>query len=351
MPSVTSGVMLILLLSLFFLGLIFSIAWKTDKVRWLLWLLPVLLVGAIFALAYSQDHDFWRSIQSLYRGAQESAARGDQARALELARKAWARDPNNSEHGVFLGRIYLEAGKFEAALEISRQMMDRDPGPGALILHAQALDRLGEPKEGLDTMAWYLQRQPDDRSILASAAGIAARHEQYFPLAVTYYQRLYGLDRDPQVRRQLVKLLVSLNRYKEAIPLQEEEVAEFPEDQEALHFQALLYYWQRDYRAASDIYQHLLEKSAENSGLRLEAAKAADAAKEGDRALNHYLWLYAHNRGQKEYALALARLWAQKGNHAEAAGVLGPLMEQQPDPTLRRWYALELLSLIHISEP
>ncbi len=222
-------------------------------------------------------------------------------------------------------------------------MMDRDPGPGALIIHAQALDRLGEPKEALDTLAWYLQRQPDDRSILASAAGIAARHEEYYPLAVTYYQRLYGLDRDPQVRRQLVKLLVSLNRYKEAIPLQEEEVAEFPEDQEALHFLALLHYWQRDYQAASDIYQRLLEKSAENSGLRLEAAKAADAAKDCDRALNQYLWLYARNRGQKEYALALARLWAQKGNHAEAAGVLGPLMQQQPDPALRRWYALELL--------
>ena len=99
--------------------------------------------------------------------AQEAAARGDRTRALELARKAWARDPNNSEYGVFLGRIYLDAGQFKAALEISRQMMDRDPGPGALIIHAQALDRLGQPKEALDTLAWYLQRQPDDRSILA----------------------------------------------------------------------------------------------------------------------------------------------------------------------------------------
>ena len=41
--------------------------------------------------------------------------------------------------------------------------------------------------------------------------------------------------------------------------------------------------------------------------------------------------------------MALARLLAQKGNHAEAAGVLGPLMQQEPDPALRRWYALELL--------
>ena len=314
-----------------------------SRLRWLLWLLPLLLVGTIFGLAWSHDHDFWRSTRSLYRGAQEAASQGDQARALELARKAWARQPNNSEYGVFLGRIYLDAGQFKAALEISRQMMDRDPGPGALIIHAHALDQLGEPKEALDALAWYLQRQPDDRSILASAAGIAARHEQYYPLAVTYYQRLYGLDRDPQVRRQLVKILASLNRYPDAIALQEEEVAEFPEDQEALHSLALLHYWQRDFRAASDVYQRLLEKSAENSGLRLEAAKAADAAKDYDQALNQYLWLYARNRGQKEYALALARLWAQKGNHAEAAGVLGPLMQNQPDPALRRWYALELL--------
>jgi tetratricopeptide (TPR) repeat protein len=335
--------MLILLLFLCFLGIILYIAWKTDKTRWLIWIVPFVFVGAIFCLAWNQDHDFWRSTRSLYRAAQEAAAHGDQTRALELARKAWAREPNNSEYGVLLGRIYLAAGRFKAALEISRQMMDRDPGPGALIIHVQALDRLGEPQEALDTLAWYLHRQPDDRSVLASAAGIAANHEPYYPLAVTYYQRLYGLDRDPQVRRQLVKLLVSLNRYKDAIPLQEEEVNEFPEDQEALHFLALLHYWQRDYRAASDIYQRLLEKSAENSGLRLEAAKAAEAAKESDRALNQYLWLYARNRGQKEYALALARLWAQKGNHAEAAGVLGPLMQQQPDPALRRWYALELV--------
>ena len=343
MGSVSHGLMLILLLALFFLGIIVFIAWKTDKTRWLIWIVPFLFVGTIFCLAYSHDRDFWRSSHSLYRASQEAAAQGDRTRALTLARKAWTRDPNNAEYGVYLGRLYLDAGQVKAALKISGQLMNRDPGPGALILHAQALDRLGQPKEALDTLAWYLQRQPDDRSILASAAGIAAGHEASYPLAVTYYQRLYGLDRDPQVRRNLVKLLVSLNRYKDAMPLQEEEAAEFPEDQEALHFLALLHYWQRDYRVSSDIYQRLLEKSAENAGLRLEAAKAADAGKESDRALNHYLWLYAHNRGQKEYALALARLWAQKGNHAEAAGVLGPLMEQQPDPALRRWYALELL--------
>ena len=59
MPNLSSGIILILLLSSGALWLIFFIAWKTDKMRWLLWLLPVLLVGAIFSLAYNQDHDFW----------------------------------------------------------------------------------------------------------------------------------------------------------------------------------------------------------------------------------------------------------------------------------------------------
>ena len=50
------------------------------------------------------------------------------------------------------------------------------------------------------------------------------------PLAITYYQRLYQLTRDPLVRRHLVELLISLNRFPEAIPLQEEEAAQFPEN-------------------------------------------------------------------------------------------------------------------------
>jgi tetratricopeptide (TPR) repeat protein len=313
------------------------------KGRWLIWFLPLLFVAAIFWIAWSQDHDFWWSKQALYQGAQAAAARGDQTGALELAKKAWKRDPNNEKFGILLVRIYLHDGHMKEALEISRQMMNRNPGPGPLMTYAQVLERQGKTQKALDKLAWYLQRRPDDQTILKIAAVIAARHEKYQPLAITYYQRLYGLDHDPQVRRLLVKLLTSQNRYGEAISLQEEEVAAFPENQKALHYLALLHYWERDYGAASDIYQRLLEKGASDSPLHLEAAKAADAAHKTDRALNQYLWLYARHRGQKEYALALARIWAQKGNHAEAAGVLAPLMRQAPDPELRRWYALELL--------
>jgi tetratricopeptide (TPR) repeat protein len=314
-----------------------------SKGRWLIWLLPLLFVAAIFWIAWSRDHDFWRSKQALYQGAQMAAARGDRLRALELAKKAWTRDPDNAAFGALLIKIYLDAGQMKAAERISRQMMARHPGSAALMIYAQVLERQGKTQKALDKLDWYLQRRPEDQTILKTAAVIAASHEKFLPLAINYYERLYRLNHDPGVRRLLVKLLASQNRYKEAIRLQEEEVAEFPEDQEALHYLALLHYWKRDYQAASDIYQSLLEKGAGDAALRLEAAKAADAAHDRDRALDQYLWLYARHQGEKQYALALAHIWAQKGNHAEAAGVLAPLMKQDPDPELRRWYALELL--------
>jgi tetratricopeptide (TPR) repeat protein len=212
-----------------------------------------------------------------------------------------------------------------------------------LKLQARALELLGDRQAALDSLAKGLKDNPDDPEMLGLAASLAARGSYDRPLAITYYQRLFQVTRDPLTRRQLVELLISLNRFPEAIPLQEEEVAQFPNDSEALHNLALLHYWQRDYQAAGRIFQRLLEKAAEDAALRLEAARNAEAGQQLDQALAHYLWLYSRSRGEKEYALALARLWARKGNHAEAAGVVAPLMQENPDFELRRQYALELL--------
>ncbi len=172
------------------------------------------------------------------------------------------------------------------------------------------------------------------------AALDAASQEQ----ALAWYQRLYALNpRDEVSRRWFLDLLTALGHFAAAIPLQEQVVADFPDNPQALHQLALLYAWQRDYQAALPIYQKLLDIEAGNQALRLEAAKNAEAANNLDHALAHYLRLYAQTRGQKEYALILARLWSQKGNHAEAAAVLAPLMDQGPSLEERRRYALELL--------
>ena len=312
--------------------------------RWLAGFLPLIFLGLIFWSAWRRDPDFWRSAAGLHQAARETSARGETLQALELARKAWDRNPDNPQYGILLGWLYLECRQPQAALEVFRRVWDRDgQAPGALKGQAQTLEMLGDRAAALTLLAGYLRERPQDREMLQFAAEFAARSAADQATAIDYYQRLYRETRDPLVRRQLLDLLTAAERFKEAIHLQEEEAGQFPENQEALHRLALLHYWQQDYKAAAQVYQRLLEKAAEDAALRREAAQAADAAQQVDQALGHYLWLYGRYQGKPEYALALARLWSQKGNHAEAAAVLGPLIKNKPDPELLRWYALELL--------
>jgi len=311
--------------------------------RWWLLLIPLGFGALVFTYVWIKDPYFYLTTEGLFRRAQEAEARGDLPLALELAEKAWQRHPRNSDCGTLLGWLYLKRRQPEPALKLLRQVWNQDPkATAALKGLALALDQMGQGAEAREVLARYLEQNPQDADVLLFAAQLAGQREEDQDLALKYYEQHHRLKPTPEVRRVLVDLLCAKQRFKEAIPLQEEEAAQNPEPA-ALHRLALLHYWSRDYEAASQVYERLLEKAAENALYRQEAAKAADAAKRVDAALKHYLWLYAKSQGTRENALALARLWSQKGNHQEAAAVLAGVLEDKPEPDTMRWYALELL--------
>ena len=315
-----------------------------SKWRHLVWAVPLGFVALILVLAWRQDRDFWRSTPALMRLAQDAARRGDYARGPGTGPQGHG--PGAQECPISPGTRPDSSGGRAAATgpgsQPPAQPQDAKSSQ-ALTLQARALDLLGDRQAALDLLAEGLKDNPDDPEMLALAATLAAQGNYDRPLAITYYQRLYQLTRDPLVRRQLVELLISLNRFPEAIPLQEEEAAQFPDDPRPCTTWPCSIIGSGTTRRPAMIYQRLLEKAADDAALRLEAARTAEAGQQLDQALAHYLWLYSRSRGEKEYALALARLWARKGNHAEAAGVLAPLMQENPDPALRRRYGLELL--------
>jgi tetratricopeptide (TPR) repeat protein len=312
--------------------------------RWLIALLPFAFVGIVLAIAWLQDPYFYLNSEALYNRAKEAEDHGNLDLALALAQKSWKRNPGNSDCGTFLGWLYLKQNQPLPALEILRQVWSRDPkATAALKGLAQGLNQTDQRQEALELLSDYLKANPQDADVLLFAAQLAGQREEDKVLALNYYQQQYRVQPTPEVRRTLVDMLTSYQRFKEAIPLQAEEVAQHPDQPEALHRLALLHYWSRDYDEATQVYQRLLEQAADNATFRQEAAKTAEAAKNLDVALKQYLWLYANSKGQKEYGIILARLWSQKGNHAEAAAVLGSIMDKDPDADTVRWYGLELL--------
>ncbi|MEJ2071077.1 MAG: tetratricopeptide repeat protein [Syntrophobacterales bacterium] len=314
------------------------------RLRWLAVLLSVAFFGVILVYVWFHDPYFYWSSEALFCRAQEAEQQGDLKTALELATKAWQRQPDLSDCGTFLGWLYLKQRQLEPAGEILGQVWEKDSkATGALKGLAQILNKTDKRPQALKLLGDYLKDNPQDAEVLLFAAQLAGQQDKDKDLALKYYQQHYRVQPTPEVRRTLVALLTASQRYREAIPLQEEVAAQNPDQPEALHQLALLHYWSRDYEASTLVYQRLLEQAAENATYRQEAAQAAEAAQDPDEALKHYLWLYSHSNGKKEHALPLARLWSQKGNHAEAAAALAPLMADQPAPDTVRWYALELL--------
>ncbi len=315
-----------------------------SKRPWLAAVLPLLFLGVVLSLALSQDPHFWRSPASLFQMAKEAEDRGDAAGALTLAERAWSRQPGHSGAGTLVGWLYLKLNNPEKALAVFGQVLAGDPkATFAVKGRAQALERLGRRAEALEALEGFLKIQPQDREVLLAAAQLSSQKEEDQEKAAGHYRKLYEVAPTREVRRHLVDVLLSLKKFKEAIPLQEEEVAQFPDDVDALHRLALMHYWRRDYEAAAELYQVLAERAGDNAAIRREAAASAEGAGKPEEALKHYLWLYAKHQGKKEYALPLARLWSQKGNHEEAAAVLGPLTRHHADPELKRWYAVELM--------
>ena len=117
MGSISQALMLMLLLLLFFLGVICLIAWKTDKTRWLIFGLCHFSCSGRSSASPIAMIMIFGGLAALYIvRPRRPRPRATGAAPSPLARKASTRDPNNSEYGLFLGRIYLDAGHFKAAL-------------------------------------------------------------------------------------------------------------------------------------------------------------------------------------------------------------------------------------------
>jgi thioredoxin-like negative regulator of GroEL len=150
-----------------------------HRLRWLAVLLAVVFLGAILGYAWFHDPYFYWSSEALFRRAQEVEQQGDLQTALELATKAWQRQPGLSDCGTFLGWLYLKQNQLEPAGEILGQVWEKDPkATGALKGLAQVLNKTGKRPQALKLLGDYLKEKPQDAEVMLFAAQLAGQQDQ-----------------------------------------------------------------------------------------------------------------------------------------------------------------------------
>jgi tetratricopeptide (TPR) repeat protein len=156
--------------------------------------------------------------------------------ALELARRLYQDNPQNSEILAIMGDAYLALGKYQEAGDIFRELSQRQLTPPVLARLAYQAELHGQPEEALQLM---------QRAAAASLAAGQSREELVWYLirlgdlhfnggqlqaAGAHYEAALRLfDNQPVALAGLAKVRAAQGQYAEAIRLYEQAIAIIPQ--------------------------------------------------------------------------------------------------------------------------
>ncbi len=259
--------------------------------------------------------------EALARRPEDAALRKARAdvlwwRGVDLARHrdeiaaAWtahlAAHPDDGPTRVALARLEGDRGDWAAVdRRLAAHRADHPFDHAAARLHGEALFHLGRHGEAAPLLEQAARRAPDDvalADVLARALHAAGRS----PDAVVARLQSRTLARDE--RLVLARLLVSLNRTAEAVPVFESALAEAPSDAPArLELAWALIATKRTDRAR-DVLRALVEASPALLEARLALANASDDAE----AAEHFQQYLASRPDALDVRLALGDVLARQ---------------------------------------
>lgn len=156
---------------------------------------------------------------------------GSEERALEVLHKAVERDPDNVDLRYALALAAADLDRFEQARADLETILDQDPG------NARALNALGymladrglELQRARRMVERALEQNPDDPATIDSMGWVLYRMSQPRQ-ALTYLERAWELDPDPEIGAHLGEVLWSLGRREEANAVWEEAQQQTPDN-------------------------------------------------------------------------------------------------------------------------
>ncbi|MCB9786049.1 MAG: HEAT repeat domain-containing protein [Deltaproteobacteria bacterium] len=146
-----------------------------------------------------------------HRAADLALALGDEARALDLARRAVAGNPADPRAHARVGELYLRMGRLGEAAEALRQSLTLDPRASATRFRLAGLYReLGRPLREEQALLEILRASSDPTDLLRAGRSllqVASRTGRLDALELALRPLLHGQGARPEI---ILKLLVDL---------------------------------------------------------------------------------------------------------------------------------------------
>ncbi len=189
--------------------------------------------------------------------------------------------------------IWLEAGvwllgrKSAYASVILEEALSLWPEDISLnLLYAEILMEKGMPERGISRMRDYLKKHPDSIDARLELALLLVKCKQ-FPEAEALLNAIKDKQRTPLVDYYHARALIGINNYDAALPYLQRAIKEMPDFVEALTELAFIYERKANFKAARNIYEHLLELHFSPQDVLLKLISTSLRLNQPERALKY----------------------------------------------------------------
>jgi tetratricopeptide (TPR) repeat protein len=249
-----------------------------------------------------KDVESWLTLGRLYR-----VPPGDSVEAEKTYKHVIEIDPNNEEALTGLAMVYSDAGDTRRAIEMLRQVTDRDPSANTLEALAQAYDQVRDYKSAAEVLRKAVEMAPDK----------------------------------PRLKRELARNLLLSDQFDEALKLYNGIAAEDPKDPEPQIRLSEIYRQRRSFDKARAALDKARSLDSDNLDVRYEEVNLLADQGKTDEAITTLKGMLdemskktysAAERGNRVMLLErLGILYRTAAKYQEAADTFRQIGELDPD--------------------
>jgi len=222
-------------------------------------------------------------------------------------------------------------GRMDEAHASIAEAMQQQPNPHLYKIDAQLYIKQGELDRANETLSQARALNAQDESLLLMQSELAVRRNRAGQAEAMLYDFIKANPLALQAGNALGRLLISQQRFNEAVSVYEELAEKTNHNPEVMTALGLLHYQREDYGKAAVYFRQILDKTPDNDGVRFYLAVSLEATSQSTEAEKLYAAIDTTSSDYSSAQLRLAVLEFENNRFDQAAQRLKDLLGQQQD--------------------